>query len=100
MLATIKLSPSEGFQLTLKQLFRMYDTHLLETWDHTAGVLARLYNIQVTIANLMGGKQEYLGFFDMHPYREMPTGSGKQKFVVTPSNMSVLRAIARTMVAK
>lgn len=88
--------------MTLRRLTRLYDYHLLETWNHTAVIACGLYNLQATLVNVNTEKGKRTikpkTPFDFHPYRyKAPKPEGLK---ITKKNFTDLKMFGNMVCKK
>jgi len=73
-----------------------YESYLLTQWDHTSNLSCLLFNINITIQNLVSKKRlTFKNPSDFHPYRNKP----KQGMRLTSSNLvDTLKPLAKALV--
>lgn len=98
MIGVLGWNPESIWPLTFKELIQAYDAKIVTDWDGWATLAAGLYNLTVTVHNIMGKRRiSPKSMFDIHPYRKPPKKRGLH---ITPENFSILREIGNAMVSR
>jgi hypothetical protein len=98
MTGVLGWDPDSIWDFTLKDVVVAYDAKLVTDWDKTSTLSALLYNLTITVHNIMGKRRiSPKSMFDLHPYRKPPK---KRGLTITPENFGLLREIGNAMVAR
>lgn len=82
--------------MTLRQLVRVYDARLIESWDHTAAIVQYVFNLNATVNNLLNKKKiKPVTFHEVHPLRK--DGGGSRGLEITPDSLGGLKGMLRAM---
>jgi len=94
MTTALGLSEKEWGPLKFWQLFRLYDLHLIERWDHTSHVLAQLHNLCAITVNIhTKSKIKPKPPAAYHPYRKKQ----RQGLRVTSEDIGVLKTLGNAL---
>ena len=93
MFGVLGYGTAELEQCNYRMLITRYHAHLINSWNHTAKLSQLIYNLNATVANVLGAKPKVKprDVFDFHPFLKSKTNKG---ISVKAENITDLKSVA------